>query len=480
MTHDAVVVGAGPNGLAAAIQLARNGVSTLLLEANETVGGAVRTEEVTLPGFQHDVGSSIYPLAAASPFFSGLPLNELGLEWVRSPFPLAHPLDSGGAAVLRHDLDETLATLGPDGPRYRHLVAPFVRKWPGFIDHALDRPGRIPSLPITMARFGAVALAPTSRLISRFVTEEGRALFAGNAAHAGVPLERRLAGAVGVTLMAAAHTVGWPFPRGGAQALSGALATHFTDLGGTIETGRRVESLRDLPHAKCVVLALTHRQVAEVGGTLLSSRDRQRLGAWRYGPGAFKVDWALDEPIPWTNPDVARAATVHLGGDAGEIIDAERAAWSGGVSEKPFVLLAQHSLFDDSRAPAGKHTAWAYTHVPNGWSGGRESRERVLRDIERQVERFAPGFRDVILATSVKTPAQMEAWDANLVGGDVNGGALTVAQLLSPRALGPSAWRAKNKGVYVGSASRPPGGGVHGMSGYHAACSALHDIFGVR
>lgn len=470
---DAVVVGAGPNGLAAAIELARNGIQVLVLEAASTVGGAARTEERTLPGFRHDVGSAVYPLGAGSPFFSSLPLEEHGLEWVHPDLPLAHPLDEGRAAFLGHGLAETGDRLGPDAGPYRRLVEPFCRMWPTFADHVLDAPTRLPRDPALMARFGMRALRSTTSLARPFRTAEGRALLAGNAAHSGLPLERPLSGAVGITLMAAGHAVGWPFPRGGAGRLTDALASLLRSVGGSIETGRAVRSLTELPPTRATLLALTHRQVSEIAGDQLPPTYRTFLREWEYGPGAFKVDWALDGPIPWTNPEVARAGTVHLGGALEEIAIAERAPWEGRVADRPFVLLAQPTLFDPTRAPEGKHVAWGYCHVPNGWEGD------ATEAIEAQVERFAPGFRERILARSALGPGELEAWNPNLVGGDVNGGALTPVQTLGPVRHAFRPWSTPVKDLYVCSASRPPGGGVHGMVGYRAAREALKRTFGV-
>lgn len=472
---DAIVVGGGPNGLSAAVELARNGLGVLLLEANDTIGGAARTEALTLTGFRHDVGSAVYPLGIGSPFFSELSLADRGLRWVHPTIPLAHPLDHGRAALLRRDVEETARRLGDDHEAYEELVHPFVRHWPTFADHVLDAPLRLPRAPALMARFGARALRLGLSPSSLLRTDGGQALLAGNAAHSGIPLGRPLAGAVGLTLMVAAHAVGWPFARGGSGAITDALASLLTTLGGRIETGTRVRSLSDLPPARATLLALTHRQVARVAGDRLPSGYRRRLERWRYGPGAFKVDWALDGPIPWTNAEAGQAGTVHVGGTLEEIARAERTVWQGGVSDRPFVLLAQPSLFDDTRAPQGKHVAWGYCHVPAGWEGD------VTDRIEAQIERFAPGFRERVLARSVLRPSQLEAWNSNLVGGDVNGGSLTLSQMLGPpRWFARHPWGTPVDGLYVCSASRPPGGGVHGMAGYRAAREALHRTFGIR
>jgi phytoene dehydrogenase-like protein len=469
---DAVVVGAGPNGLAAGIELARSGLSVLILEANETIGGSARTEELTLPGFHHDVGSAVYPLGIGSPFFSSLPLAEHGLEWVHPEVPLAHPLDGEETVFLHRSLDETARGLGKDQRAYRRLVEPFVRAWPSFADHVLNSPLRPPKDPVLMGRFGMRAVRSTSGATSSFRTSGARALFAGNAAHSGLPLEQRPAAAIGLTLMAAGHAVGWPIPRGGAGALTGALASLFRSLGGTIETGTRIESIDDLPAARARLLALTHRQVAAVAGSRLPDDYADSLKNWQYGPGAFKVDWALDGPMPWTAKGVDRACTVHLGGTLEEIGESERAPAEGRLADHPYVLFAQPSLFDPTRAPEGKHTAWAYCHVPNGWNGD------ATDAIENQVDRFAPGFRDRVLARAVHGPAQLEAWNANLVGGDVSGGSPSLAQTLGPARWSSSPWGTPLDDLYICSASAPPGGGVHGMAGYHAARAALKKTFG--
>ncbi|MGB1656820.1 MAG: phytoene desaturase family protein [Longimicrobiales bacterium] len=473
MTYDAVVVGAGPNGLAAAVELQRNGCATLLIEAADTVGGASRTEEVTLPGFLHDVGSAIHPLGVGSPFFSSLPLESFGLEWVHPETPLAHPLPDGTTAILERDLHQTSSLLGDDGRTWTRMFGPFVDRWPAFAEHVLRSPLSMPRAPILMARFASFALRSTPGIARAFRGEAARALLAGNAAHAGTPLTHALTGAVGATLIVAAHAVGWPFPRGGAGALTGALARYFRSLGGTIETGHEIRSLEDVPRARVTLLALTHGQVAALNDSGLPDRFRARLARWRYGPGAFKVDWALDAPIPWRDPTVARAATVHIGGTLSEIMASEAAPLAGHVSERPFVLLSQPSLFDPARAPEGKHTAWAYCHVPNGWTGD------ATKLIESQIERFAPGFRDRVLARASWDTERLEQWNGNLVGGDVNGGVLTLGQTIGTARWGVPGYRTPRPDLYLCSASTPPGGGVHGMAGYHAARAALKHSLGL-
>jgi phytoene dehydrogenase-like protein len=473
VTWDAVVVGAGPNGLAAAIELARSGLSVLVREGAPEVGGAARTAELTLPGFLHDVGSAVHPLGVASPFLSSLPLADHGLEWLHPEIPLAHALDGGRAVSLHRSLEDTAAELGQDAAAYRRLMDPLVRLWPDLVSHVLDTPLRPPRNPVLMARFGHRALRSAAALASsRFRGAEARALLAGNAAHSTLPLDRPPSAAIGLVLMAAGHAVGWPSPRGGAGALARAMASHLRSLGGTVETGRPVSDLRELPPSRAVLLALTPRQVVAVAGGVLPARYARRLARWRYAPGAFKVDWALDGPIPWEAEACRRAGTVHLGGTFEEVAASEAAAWAGGAAPSPpFVLLAQPTLFDPTRAPPGKHVAWAYCHVPNGSSADMTGR------IEAQVERFAPGFRKLVRARRVHTPADLEAWNPNLVGGDVNGGAPTLAQIFARPTLSLAPWATPVPSLYLCSASTPPGGGVHGMCGYHAARTALRRTF---
>ncbi len=472
-SYDVVVVGAGPNGLSAAVELARGGLSVLVREASDEVGGAARTAEVTRPGFRHDLGSAIHPLGVGSPFFSSLPLADHGLEWVHPEIPLAHPLDDGSAVVLTRSVEETARSLGPDGDAYLSLVLPFVEAWDVFADHVLDTPLRPPAHPVLMGRFGLRALRPTTKLAnSTFRTPEARALLAGNAAHSALPLDQSPSAAIALVLMVAGHAVGWPAPRGGAGAITGALATYLRALGGVIETGARVRSIDELPDARAVLLDLTPRQVAAIARARLPAGYRSRMEAWRYGPGAFKMDWALDAPIPWTAEACRRAGTVHLGGTLEQIAEAEAAPWAGRVHERPFVLLAQPTVFDPTRAPQDKHVAWAYCHVPNGWDGD------ATDAIERQVERFAPGFRSHVLERRAQGPRELEAWNSNLVGGDINGGALTLTQTLGRPQWSLSPWVTPVEGLYLCSSSTPPGGGVHGMCGYHAARAALERTFG--
>jgi phytoene dehydrogenase-like protein len=470
MPPDAVVVGSGPNGLAAAIVLAQAGIKTLLREAAPTLGGGLRSAELTIPGFTHDVCSAVHPLALSSPFFRGLPLAAHGLEWVQPPAALAHPLDDGTAAVLERSIDATAAGLGDGGADWRRLVAPFVSAWTELADDVLAPPIRLPSHPFLMARFGVQALRPAASVARGLRGAPARALFAGSAAHSFLALEARGTAAFGIMLSVAGHAVGWPVARGGSQRLADALVAHFRSLGGEVQTGAPVEHLDELGAARVVILDLGPHQVARLGGDRLPAAYRRTLERYRYGAAAFKLDWALDGPVPWTAPGCLRAATVHLGGTLEEIAASEAAHERGEVHDRPFVLFVQPTLFDPTRAPEGRHTAWAYCHVPNG------STLDVTDRIERQVERFAPGFRERILARSVLAPADLERRNANLVGGEINGGRMDLPQIFARPIARPMPYRTPIRGVYLCSASTPPGGGVHGMGGYFAATAALADL----
>jgi phytoene dehydrogenase-like protein len=464
---EAIVVGAGPNGLAAAIVLARAGLSVRVLEAADTVGGGARSAELTLPGFMHDVCSAIHPLGVASPLFRTLPLAEHGLEWIDPPAALAHPFDDGTAVLLERSPEAAAPTLGEDESRWQRLFAPLTRDAEPLLDDVLA-PLHLPEHPLALARFGARAALPATMLARlSFRGAKARGLFAGLAAHSMLPLGRSPSAAFGLALGLLGHGVGWPFPRGGSQRLSDALASYLRSLGGEIETGRRVATLAELGDTRPVLLDVTPRGLLALAGDRLPSRYRRRLERYRYGPGVFKLDWALDGPIPWRAAECARAATVHLGPTLEEIAASEAAAWRGGIAERPYVLLAQQSLFDPTRTPAGQHSAWAYCHLPNGSSVDMTER------IERQVERFAPGFRDRILARSALGPADLERHNANNVGGDINGGAATLSQLFTRPVVRLSPYSTPLPGVFLCSASTPPGGGVHGMCGYHAAQAAL-------
>ncbi len=465
----AIVVGSGPNGLAAAIVLARAGFDVEVREAADLPGGGARTAELTLPGFHHDVCSAVHPLAIASPFFSTLGLHAHGLSWIWSPAALAHPLDDGSAVLLHRDIRTTAAQFGSDAAGWRRLFEPVVRDWKLLMEDVLRAPIHIPRHPLALARFGVRAVQPAT-LVARtmFRGERAKALWAGVAAHSILKLEAPLSAAFGFILGGSAHAVGWPIPEGGAQKITNALIGVLTSLGGRLVTGRRVGHLDELEGADLKLLDVTPRQLIELGRGRLPSVFADNLRRFRYGPGVFKVDWALREPIPWRARECNQAITVHLGGTLGEIAASERAAWEGRPPEKPFVLLAQPTLFDQTRAPQGRHIAWAYCHVPNGWTAP------VLEQIERQVERFAPGFRDCVLARSTHNPAEMQALNHNLVGGDINCGAPTISQFL----FRPTArtYGTPLPGVYLCSSSTPPGGGVHGMCGYNAARLALRGV----
>ena len=470
MPPDAVVVGSGPNGLAAAIVLARAGLKTVLREAQATLGGGLRSAELTLPGYTHDVCSAVHPLALSSPFFRSLPLEQFGLEWIQPPAPLAHPLDDGSAAMLERSIDATAAGLGEGGRGWRALHEPFVAQWETLAADVLAPPIRFPHNPVLMARFGLTGLRSATAVARGLRGTGARALFAGNAAHSFLPLEQAGTAAFGLLLSVAGHAVGWPIARGGSQRFADALLACFRSLGGEIQAGAPVEHLDELGSARVVMLDLGPRQVARLAGDRLPARYRRALERYRYGAAAFKLDWALDGPVPWTAPECARAATVHLGGTFEEVAASEAAHARGEVHDRPLVLFVQPTLFDDTRAPAGKHIAWAYCHVPNGCSLD------VTDRIERQVERFAPGFRERILARSSLAPAELERRNANLVGGDINGGTMDLRQLVARPVAWPGPYRTPLPGVYICSASTPPGGGVHGMGGYHAAKAALARI----
>lgn len=462
------MIGAGPNGLTAAILLARAGFRITVFEAADSIGGGARSAELTLPGFLHDVCSAVHPLAIASPAFSNFPLAIHGLEWIQPPVPLAHPLDDGSAAILSRSIQQTGAALGADGEAYARVASPFVHRWQEFVAEILQPVVHLPRAPLLLARFGWQALWPASAAARRlFHGPQARALFAGLAAHSLLPLHAPGSAAYAWVLAIAAHAAGWPIPRGGSQRIAHALAAYFESLGGTIITNTTIRSLGDLQPGALVLCDVTPRQFLEIAGAQLTGSFRNRLKSYRYGPGVFKIDWALSGPVPWRARECSQAGTLHLGGSLEEIELSEKNASAGRISERPFVLFVQPSLFDASRAPAGQHTAWAYCHVPNGSGVDMTAR------IEAQVERFAPGFGEAILARHTFTAAQLEHHNANLIGGDISGGLQNLTQLVFRPA--PSLYRTPLRNVYLCSASTPPGGGVHGMCGYHAARLALRD-----
>jgi phytoene dehydrogenase-like protein len=465
--YDAVVVGAGPNGLVAAITLARAGRRVVLFEAAPTIGGGLRSAALTEPGYLHDVCSTVHALGVASPAFAELELEAHGVEWVHPPLPLAHPLDGGRAATLHRDVAETATGLGDDAAAYRHTFDPLVTHAPGLVSTFLAPLGR-PDAPVAGARFGVHAIRSASKLAhARFSTDEARALLVGAAAHAIQPLTAPATAGYGLFLLLLAHAYGWPVARGGSQTVAGALGRVLRAHGGEIVTDHEVDDLASLPRAPITMLDVTPRQLLAIGGNAVPSRYARRLGHFRYGPGVCKVDWALTEPIPWSHTAVRAAGTVHVGGTAEEITASEAEVHAGRHPDRPFVIVVQPTVMDPSRAPAGGHVAWAYCHVPNGAPDDRTDA------IEAHIERFAPGFRDVVLARHTMTAPAMERHDANYVGGDINGGAGDLRQLFTRPVASAHPWATPIDGVYLCSSSTPPGGGVHGMCGLHAASLAL-------
>lgn len=472
--HEVIVVGGGPNGLGAAITLARAGVSVLLIEAKPTLGGGARTEELTLPGFHHDTCSAIHPTARLSPFFAEIGLQQQ-LQWVDPAAAVAHPLDDGSAVLLERSLGETARNLGEDGEAWNKLLAPFVREAPALFAQILGPLIRA-RRPLLMARFGLLALRSARSLAEgHFAGARAKALFGGCAAHSVLPLDAPATASFGIVLAMAGHAVGWPLVRGGSQRIIDALESMFRKAGGEIRTGERIGSLLQLPAgARAILFDVTPRQLLAIAGEELPAWYRRKLSRFRYGPGVFKMDWALDGPIPWNARECARAATVHVGGTFNEIAASEAAVWRGEHPERPFVLVAQQSIFDDSRAPAGKHTGWAYCHVPNGSDFDMSER------MESQIERFAPGFRDRILARAGITASRYESRNENMVGGDLGGGANDLRQFLARPFFQLDPYSTPNPRIFVCSSSTRPGGGVHGMCGYWAARSVLGKAFGIR
>lgn len=466
--HDAIVVGSGPNGLAAALTLAQAGRSVLVVEARETVGGGCRSAELTEPGFVHDVCSAVHPLVAGSPFFRGLPLDRMDIELLHPDAPLAHPLDDGTAVVLERSVAATAAGLGRDRDAYERLMGPVAADLARILDGVLGPPLRAPRHPLAIARFGRHAVRSATGLArAHFSGVRAPALLAGMSAHSMLPLKAAPSAGVGLLLMALGHAVGWPIVRGGSQRIADGLAAALVELGGRVETGWEVRSLDELPPALAVLMDVTPRQLLAIAGERMPARERRRLARYRYGPGVVKVDWALDGPIPWRAPECARAATVHLGGTMPEIAASERDVTRGRHPERPYVLLAQQSLVDPGRAPEGKHTAWGYCHVPHG--SGVDMTDRI----EAQIERFAPGFWKRVIARATRMPADLERENPNYVGGDIGGGLQDLRQTVARPVLRMNPYATALPGVYLCSSSTPPGGGVHGMCGHLAARSAL-------
>ena len=465
--HDAVIVGAGPNGLAAAVTLAQAGRSVLVLEAADTPGGGARTTALIEPDVFHDVCSAVHALGIASPFFRSQPLERLGLEWAQPPTPLAHPLDDGRCAVAEADLDATIAGLGVDGKTYRAIVGRLARRYDDLADDVLGPVVHMPRHPVFFTRFGINAVQPAAVTARRFSTEEGKALFAGCAAHAMLPFRRLLTSSFGMLLLAGAHARGWPFARGGSQRIIDALVARLVELGGSVECGREVRTLADVPSAKTTLFDTSPRHLATIAADALPKRYRRRLESFRHGPGSFKIDYILDEAVPWLSEACRRAGTVHVGGTQAEIAEAEATVATGKHADKPFVLVAQPAVADDTRSPRGTHTLWVYAHVPNG------STLDETDAVERQIERFAPGFRDVVRARAVIRAAQFEDYNANYIGGDIAGGAHAMSQLIGRPFVSRHYYRTPNPQLFLCSASTPPGGGVHGMCGFNAARAAL-------
>ena len=472
--YDAVIIGSGPNGLSAAVELTRSGLSTLVVEAKASPGGGTRTEELTLPGFHHDVCSSVFPLGVASPFFRTLGLENFGLRWIESPAPLAHVIDDENAVTLERSLEATANQLGSDGKAYKALLAPLVDRFDELMSMLLG-PLRFPSSPLLFARFGLSGLTSIKGLVlQHFRTKAAAALLAGLAAHATLPLDAMATSAFALVLAAAGHRVGWPIARGGSQAITSALVAYLRSLGGDIVLDQPIRSMADLPPARAYIFDITPKQLLSIAGNALPRLYRRRLGRFRYGAGVFKMDWALRDAIPWTSAACARACTVHLAGDLEQVARAEAIVHQGGTAQVPFALVVQPSRFDPTRAPEGKHTAWAYCHVPGG------SSIDMARRIEDHIERYAPGFRASIIGRSARDAQAMEAYNANYVGGDISGGASDVRQLFFRPIMRLDPYTTPSANIFICSSSTPPGGGVHGMCGYWAARSVLNRLFGVR
>jgi phytoene dehydrogenase-like protein len=469
---DAVVVGAGPNGLTAAVTLAEAGLSVAVYEAAPTIGGGSRTQELTLPGFRHDTCSSVHPTGAGSPVLARMPLAGYGLEWVHHELPLAHPFPDGSAAVLSRSVDETAASLGEDADAYRRLVAPFAGRWDDLVADVLRAPLiALPNHPGLLARLGARGVQPAALLARRFTGQRARGLFAGLSAHAIVPLGTPATAGVGLMFALAGHEVGWPIARGGSQTICDALAAYLASLGGRIHTGRHIRSMDELPAARAYLFDTAPEGLVEIAGHRLPPRRARALRGYRHGPAVFKIDYALDGPMPWTSAEARRAATVHLGPTYREIDGALRAAARGLDPRVPFLITGQPTLADPTRAPAGKHVFWAYAHVPHAWAGD------ATAAIEAQLDRFAPGFRDLVLARKVTTPADLEAANPNLVGGDIGVGTMAATRTVFRPTLTPVPYATGTPDLFLCSSATPPGPGVHGLCGYHAARTALSRVF---
>jgi phytoene dehydrogenase-like protein len=468
--YDAIVVGSGPNGLTAALRLAESDRSVLVLEAADEIGGGTRSAELTLPGFVHDVCAAVHSFSVSSPALSLDNLAPHGLRWLWPEVPLSHPLDGGKGAVLHRAVDETAAGLGVDGTRWRRLLGPLVEHWAQLTPQLLGPVLSVPRHPLTLARFGVRALQPATLLARRFQTDEAKALFGGCAAHAMLSLSRPLTSAFGLTLAASAHAGGWPVAAGGSQAVADALGARLRELGVEIRTASMVRSLADLPPHRVVLFDTNPAQLASIAGDALPPRYRKRLLRFRHGPGAFKIDYALAAPVPWEHHESKRAGTVHVIGTFTELVAAEADVAAGRMPDRPFVLVVQPSIFDPSRAPEGKHTLWVYAHVPHGYTGD------ATEAIERQIERFAPGFASIVLARHVTTPYDLHQYNANYVGGDIAGGAHNGAQLVFRPTIAARAYATPNPSLFLCSASTPPGAGVHGMCGWNAAERALRAL----
>ncbi|WP_445666320.1 phytoene desaturase family protein [Fodinibius sp. AD559] len=472
MKHDAIIIGSGPNGLAAGIRLAQEGLSVKIFEKEDTIGGGTRTLELTQPGFHHDICSAIHPLAKASPFLRTLPLEDYGLEWIQPEVPVAHPLDDQPAGALFRSFDKTVSYIkDEDKSNYAHSIAPFLEKWDDLLTDILAPFSLLPNHPLLMARFGLQALKSANGFAKRFKSSQTRALFAGLAAHGIMPFDATATAAIGLVLGTSAHAVGWPYPKGGSHAITKAMAKHFESLDGEIETGVEITSVDELPESQAILFNNTPKQILDIAGNKLPQSYAKKLRNYKYGQGVFKLDFALSEPIPWKDKLCQKAGTVHVGGTIEEIAASEEQSANGQHPEKPYVLVAQQSLGDETRAPNNKHTGWAYCHVPNG------SPEDMTEPILNQIERFAPGFRDCIIDSHKMHAQDMQAYNPNYIGGDINGGRADITQLFTRPAGLFDPYHIPKTNMYIASSSTPPGGGVHGMCGYHAAESVLHNAF---